>query len=92
MAVKIGIPTALRKLVGGKDEIEVEAASVKEAIDGIRASFPELAQQLVDDAGKLRRFVIIYLNDEDIRFLDGIDTAISEGDDLTIVPAIAGGV
>lgn len=91
MSVQVSIPTALRKLADGKDEVAVEGATVREAIEGIRASWPQLAEQLVDESGKLRRFVILYVNDEDIRFADGIDTALEDGDELTIVPAIAGG-
>lgn len=91
MAVTIRIPTALRKLAAGNETVQVEGATVGAAIDGIRAQFPALAEQLVDDKGKVRRFVNLFANDEDIRFLDDLDTALSDGDELSIVPAIAGG-
>lgn len=91
MAFTVRIPTALRKLAAGNETVEVEGATVGEAVANIRSAHPDLAAQLVDDSGKVRRFVNIFANDEDIRFLDDLDTALSAGDELSIVPAIAGG-
>lgn len=91
MAVQVRIPTALRKLAEGKDIVEIEGGTVGTVINGIREAYPALAEQLVDDSGKVRRFVNLFANDEDIRFLDELDTELSDGDELSIVPAIAGG-
>lgn len=91
MAVQVRIPTALRKLSEGRDIIEIEGGTVGSVITNIRDSYPALAEQLVDDSGKVRRFVNLFANDEDIRFLDELDTELSDGDELSIVPAIAGG-
>lgn len=91
MAIQVRIPTALRKLAEGRDVVEVDGANVGEVVANIRTSFPALAEQLVDESGKVRRFVNLFANDEDIRFLDDLDTELSDGDELSIVPAIAGG-
>lgn len=91
MAIQVRIPTALRKLSEGKDVVEVEGANVGEVMTNIKSLFPALAEQLVDENGKVRRFVNLFANDEDIRFLDDLDTELSAGDELSIVPAIAGG-
>jgi len=91
MPVVVRIPTPLRRLTDGQGEVEVEAKSVKEAIEKLEEKFPGFKERLLDEKGELRRFVNLYLNDEDIRFLKGIDTELKEGDILSIVPAIAGG-
>lgn len=91
MAVQVRIPTALRKLAEGREVIEVEGSNVGEVIDNIRGQYAALAEQLVDDNGKVRRFVNLFANDEDIRFLDDLATELADGDELSIVPAIAGG-
>jgi len=91
MGVKVRVPTALRKLCAGADVVVVEGSNVRSAIENLRGRHPDLAAQLVDDAGAVRRFVNLFANDEDIRFLDDLDTALSDGDELSIVPAIAGG-
>jgi len=91
MAIQVRIPTALRKLAEGRDVVEVEGANVGEVLTNIKSLFPALAEQLVDENGKVRRFVNLFANDEDIRFLDELDTELSAGDELSIVPAIAGG-
>lgn len=91
MAITVRIPTALRKLADGNESVEVEASDVREAIDAIRDQHPALAKQLVDDSGEVRRFVNLFANDEDIRFMDGLETSLEDGDELSIVPAIAGG-
>ncbi|MBX7192821.1 MAG: MoaD/ThiS family protein [Sandaracinaceae bacterium] len=91
MPIKVQIPTPLRTLTQGKDEVRVEGATVRAVIDALEASYPGLKDRLVDDKG-VRRFVNIFLNEEeDIRFLDALDTVVSDGDSLQIVPAIAGG-
>ena len=92
MAVKIAIPTALRSWSGGNAVVEVEASTVAGAVDALLVAYPQLAGHLRDSAGKLRSFVNLYLNDEDVRFLPGRDAAeLKAGDLLTIVPSIAGG-
>ena len=92
MAISIAIPTALRAYVGGAAAIEVEGATVREALDELTRTHTGLAKHLRDGTGKLRSFVNVYLNDEDIRFLaDKDDTALKAGDSLIIVPSIAGG-
>jgi molybdopterin synthase sulfur carrier subunit len=91
MSVKVRIPTQLRSVVGGKSEIEVEADSVKAMIGEISSQYPELATRMLDEQGNLRRFVNLFVRDEDIRFLDGLDTELNDGDVVSVVPAVAGG-
>lgn len=91
MAVTVRIPTALRKLAGGAETVSADGGTVGEVIASVRESHPDLAKQLVGDDGKVRRFVNLFANDEDIRFMDDLDTSLSDGDELSIVPAIAGG-
>ena len=91
MPVSVRIPTPLRKFTNDQSDVEIEGSSVGEVIDNLEASAAGIKEKLVDDDGSIRRFVNIYVNDEDIRFLDGADTAVEDGDSVTIVPAIAGG-
>ncbi len=91
MAVSVRIPTPLRKLTGGADEVSVEAGSIGELIENLEAAHPGLKERICDENGEIRRFVNVYLNDEDVRFLDGRNTALKDGDEVSIVPAIAGG-
>jgi len=90
MAVTVRIPTPLRSLTGGADEVLMEGGTVSEVIESLEANHPGLKDRLCDEKG-VRRFVNIYANDEDIRFLDNLETALKDGDTLSIVPAIAGG-
>ena len=90
MAVTVRIPTPLRTLTGGQDEVSANGATVAEVIDNLEANHPGMKDRLCDEKG-VRRFVNIYHNDEDIRFLDNLQTELKEGDTLSIVPAIAGG-
>ncbi|MBK8169222.1 MAG: MoaD/ThiS family protein [Sandaracinaceae bacterium] len=90
MPVTVRIPTPLRTLTQGKDEVAVDAGSVRAIIDNLEKNFPGLRDRLCDEKG-VRRFVNIYANDEDIRFLQNLDTILKEGESLSIVPAIAGG-
>jgi len=89
-AVTVRIPTPLRTLTGGKDEVHAQGGTVGEVIDSLEASYPGIRARLCDDKG-VRRFVNIYANEEDIRFLDNLETQLSDGDSVSIVPAIAGG-
>jgi len=91
MAVTIRIPTQLRPLAGGSATVEVDGATVGEALRALDDAHPGFADRLYDDGGKLRRFVNVFVADEDIRFLDGVDTALASGTTLSIVPAVAGG-
>lgn len=90
MAITIRIPTPLRTLTGGQDEVAVAGGTVREALDNLEKKHPGLKERLLDEKG-VRRFVNIYANEEDIRFLDNLDTSLKEGDSVSIVPAIAGG-
>ncbi len=92
MAVTVRVPTPLRRLTDGQGEVEVEAKTVREAIEKLEEQYPGFKERLLDENGELRRFVNLYLNDEDIRFLKGADTELKDGDVLSIVPAIAGGI
>jgi sulfur-carrier protein len=89
--IKVRIPTPLRPLTKNQGEVEAKAASIAEMIDTLNAAHPGLKDRLCDDKGELRRFVNIYVNEEDIRFLKGKDTSLKDGDEVSIVPAIAGG-
>lgn len=89
--IKVRIPTPLRPLTKNQGEVEVTGANIAEIIDNLNASYSGLKDRLCDDKGELRRFVNIYVNEEDIRFLKGKDTVLKDGDEVSIVPAIAGG-
>jgi molybdopterin synthase sulfur carrier subunit len=91
MAIKVQIPAPLRSLTGGADQVEVEAQDVASLVDALEARHKGLRDRLYDGAGELRSYVRVFLNEEDIRFLDGKKTALKAGDTVTIVPAIAGG-
>ena len=89
--IKVRIPTPLRPLTKGQGEVEVAAVSNVDLIETLNAAHPGIKARLCDDSGELRRFVNIYVNEEDIRFLKGKDTSLKAGDEVSIVPAIAGG-
>ncbi len=91
MAVTVHVPTPLRKLTGNQSEVQAEAATVAELVDNLESAHAGIKEKLLDESGDIRRYVNIYVNDEDIRFLDGKDTSLRDGDSDSIVPAIAGG-
>lgn len=91
MAVKVRIPTQLRTLSGGAAEVTVEGATVADALKALDAAHPGFGERLFDDSGALRRFVNVFVAEEDIRFLQGVDTSLTEGQTVSIVPAVAGG-
>lgn len=91
MAVTVRIPTPLRTLTGGAESVEVEAKSIREMVENLEANHSGMKERLMDDKG-VRRFVNLYVGEEDIRFLDGLDTELKDGDEVSIVPAIAGGL
>jgi len=91
MAVTIRIPTQLRTLSGGASEVSVDGATVGEALKALDTAHPGFAERLYDDSGALRRFVNVFLAEEDIRFLDGVASPVADGQTISIVPAVAGG-
>jgi molybdopterin synthase sulfur carrier subunit len=91
MAVTIRIPSQLRPLAGGSSEVSVEATTVAEALEALDAAHPGFSERIFDDSGSLRRFVNVFVADEDIRFLSGVDSAVAAGTTISIVPAVAGG-
>ena len=91
MAVVVRVPTQLRALTSGVSEVTVEGGTVGEALKGLEAAHPGFHDRLFDEQGQLRRFVNVFVADEDVRFLSGLDTAVAEGQTVSIVPAVAGG-
>ena len=91
MSVTVRIPTPLRKYTGDQADVEIPGKTAGELIDNLEAKHPGIKALLVDESGQIRRFVNVYVNEEDIRFLEGSDTPLKDGDSVTIVPAIAGG-
>jgi molybdopterin synthase sulfur carrier subunit len=91
MPKKVRIPTPLRKLTNNEELIEINADTVGAAIQELQARFPGISERLLDDKGEVRRFVNVYVNEEDIRFLKNRETPLKDGDEISIIPAIAGG-
>ena len=91
MSAKVRIPTPLRKLTNDEELIEVQAATIGEAINELQTRYPGIKERLLDETGAVRRFVNVYVNEEDIRFLQNQDTKLKSGDEISIIPAIAGG-
>lgn len=91
MSVQVKIPTQLRTLTDGSDEVPVDGSTVAEVIDDLESRHPGMRARLLDDTGALRRFVNVYVEDEDVRFLDGITTPVPDGARISIIPAVAGG-
>ena len=89
--IKVRIPTPLRPMTGGKNEVEVSGNSVAEIIENLASAHPGIKERICDEQGEIRRFINIYVNEEDIRFMTGKDTPLKEGDEMSIIPAIAGG-
>jgi len=89
--VKIKIPTPLRRFTNEQSEIEIESSSIKELIEVIGQKYPDLKKRLCDEEGNIRKFINVYVGEEDIRFLKGLDTEIKNEDEVNIVPAISGG-
>jgi molybdopterin synthase sulfur carrier subunit len=90
MTVKVRIPTTFRTLTAGQSEVEVEGSTIGEVVDALEAVHPGFKERMVDENG-LRRFVNVYLADDDVRFLDGLDTKVPDGETVAILPAVAGG-
>lgn len=91
MPITVRVPAQLRSLTGGAGEVPLEGSTVGEVLKALDAAHPGFGERLFDDEGRLRRFVNVFLADEDVRFLDGLDTAVSDGQTVSIVPAVAGG-
>ena len=91
MSVMIRIPTPLRRLTNGEAKVEMDSSNMGDLVDKLDATYPGFKDRLVDENGALRYFVNIYLNGEDVRFLQGLDTTTASGDEVSIVPAVAGG-
>jgi molybdopterin converting factor small subunit len=91
MSVVVRVPTQLRSLTGGVGEIEVESGSLRDVLSGLDGAHPGFAERVLDESGSIRRFVNIFVADEDVRFLSGLETSVSDGQVVSIVPAVAGG-
>ena len=91
MPVTVRIPTPLRQVTKGNAEVQAKGETVDDVVADLERQFPGMKDRLVDESGELRRFINIYVNEEDIRFLSGTGTGLKEGDEVSIVPAIAGG-
>ena len=89
--VLVRIPTPLRRVTNGVDKVQMEGSNLGELISGLESEFPGFRERLIDESGELRYFVNIYLNGEDVRFLQGLETITNSGDEVSIVPAVAGG-
>lgn len=91
MSIRVRIPTPLQKLTRGKPEVNVEGRDIRELIDNLEKNFPGIKERLYDERGNVRRFINIYVNEEDVRFLQSDKTPLKDGDEISIIPAIAGG-
>jgi molybdopterin synthase sulfur carrier subunit len=91
MSVRVRVPTPLRKFTQGADEVNAQCNNVKSILEDLEKSYPGIKERICDESGKVRRFVNVYVNGDDIRFLQNMETALKEGDSVSIVPAIAGG-
>ena len=91
MALTIRVPQPLRNLTGGESTVKTEGSTLGEAVEQLELSYPGMRERLMDESGQIRRFVNIYVNGDDVRFLEGLGTALQVGDEVSIVPAVAGG-
>ncbi|MEU8134438.1 ubiquitin-like small modifier protein 1 [Streptodolium elevatio] len=91
MSVSVRIPTILRTYTGGAAEVTAEGGTLSEVIESLEKSYPGIAARVLDDQGKLRRFVNVYVNDDDVRFAEGLQTATPDGANVSVIPAVAGG-
>jgi sulfur-carrier protein len=91
MSVSVRIPTILRSFTGGAPEVTAEAGTLREVISHLDAAYPGIGGRLLDDSGQLRRFVNVYVGEEDVRFADGLDTPVPAGTQVSVIPAVAGG-
>lgn len=91
MSIVVRIPTPLRRLTNGQDKVDVDGDSLGGVIDAMNEQYPGIRERICDDQGQLRNFVNVYINGEDVRFLQGLETATTDGDEVSVVPAVAGG-
>ncbi len=91
MSVRVRVPTPLRKFTQGADEVNAQGGSIKAIVEDLEKNYPGIKERICDETGKVRRFVNVYVNGDDIRFLQNLETALKDGDNIAIVPAIAGG-
>ncbi|WP_441250782.1 ubiquitin-like small modifier protein 1 [Kitasatospora sp. McL0602] len=91
MSVSVRIPTILRTYTDGAAEVKAEGSTLAEVVQDLEANFPGIAARVLDDTGKLRRFVNVYVNDDDVRFAEGLETAVADGASVSVIPAVAGG-
>ena len=91
MAVVVRIPTPLQKFTKNQSAVQVESSTIQDMVNDLEQSFPGIRERLCDEHGAIRKFINLYLNDEDIRFIDGEKTTLKDGDEVAIIPAIAGG-
>ena len=92
MTVRVRVPTPLRKFTNGAGEVNAQRVTVRALVEDLEHNFPGIKERICDEHGKIRRFVNVYVNGDDIRFLQNLETSLKEGDDISIVPAIAGGI
>jgi len=91
MAVTVRIPTTMRPISGGATQVQVEGETLSEVLTNLEAAHPGFKDRLFDDAGALRKFVNVFVADDDVRYLDGVDTKVPDGETVSIIPAVAGG-
>jgi molybdopterin synthase sulfur carrier subunit len=91
VSVKVRIPTPLRKLTKDQSEVEAAGSTIRDVVEDLEKQFPGFKERMCDDQGELRRFVNVYVGEEDIRFLNGLETEIPQGEQVSIIPAVAGG-
>ncbi|MFH1784783.1 MAG: ubiquitin-like small modifier protein 1 [bacterium] len=91
MSIKVRIPTPLQKLTGNQGEVKIEGTNVKQLLENLETQYPGIKERICDEQGKVRRFINIYVNQEDVRFMQQDETPVKDGDEVSIIPAIAGG-
>ena len=91
MSVHVRVPTILRTYTGGESEVTAEGSTLSEVLDALDAAHPGIRARIVDDTGELRRFVNVYVGNDDVRFLDGLATPTPDGTNISVIPAVAGG-
>ena len=91
MSVRVRVPTPLRKFTQGVDEVDAQGTTIRSIVEDLEKNYPGIKDRICDESGKVRRFVNVYVNGDDIRFLQNLETSLKEGDNISIVPAIAGG-
>lgn len=91
VSVSVRVPTILRTYTGGQSEVSAEGATLSEVLDSLDGNFPGIKGRIIDEQGELRRFVNVYVGNDDVRFLDGLKTEVADGTQISVIPAVAGG-